>query len=184
MSGRKPTIIIILKFLFFSFSLESCNPACKTCLDNKSFFNDIDMKCSSCADGLFFIANTSNCARKTQFPDYYLNITDNILYPYAFFNESNCYECDPYLNTTGICLSCNRGYVYNNDTNECKECEKEEYAIIINDFENCYRDIKDSYCDKYITSSKKLEALENEEIICPEETPIFDNLTKSCNEYE
>ena len=184
MSGKKSAINITLIFLFFSFSLEVCNPGCKTCLYANTYFNDKNMTCTSCADGLFFIANTSNCVSKKHFPDYYLNITENILYPCSFFNESNCYECDPYLNTTGICLSCNRGYVYNNDTNECKKCEKDEYAIIINDFENCYGDIEYSYCDKYITSCKKLETFENEEIICPEEAPIFDNLTKSCNEYE
>ena len=184
MSDRKPTISIMLIFLFFSFSFEDCNPGCKTCLDANSYFNDKNMTCTSCADGLFFIANTSNCVNKTHFPDYYLNITESILYPCSSFNESNCYECDPYLKTKGICLSCNRGYIYNNDTNECKKCEKGEYAIIINDFDNCYGDVEDSYCDKFITSCKKLESLENEEIICPEEAPIFDNITKSCNEYE
>ena len=185
MSDRKLTISIMLIFLFFSFSFEDCNPGCKTCLDDaNSYFNDKNMNCTSCSDGLFFIANTSNCVNKTHFPDYYLNITENILYPCSSFNESNCYECDPYLKTKGICLSCNRGYIYINDTNECKKCEKGEYAIIINDFENCYGDVEDSYCDKFITSCKKLESLENEEIICPEETPIFDNITKSCNEYE
>ena len=51
-------------------------------------------------------------------------------------------------------------------------------------FWNCFEDIEYSYCDKYTTSCKKLESLGNEEIICPEETPIFDNITKSCNEYE
>ena len=184
MSNRKPAIIIILIFLFFSFSLEVCNPGFILCLDKNSYFNDKDMKCSSCADGLVFITNTTNCVNKTHFPDYYLNITENILYPCSLFNESNCYECDPYLKTKGICLSCNRGYIYNNVTNECKKCEKGEYEIIINDFENCYGDIEYSFCDKYITSCKKLESFGNEEIICPEEAPIFDNITKSCNEYE
>jgi len=44
--------------------------------------------------------------------------------------------------------------------------------------------IEYSYCDKYNTYCKKLESLENEEIIYPKETHFFDNLAKSCNEYE
>ena len=54
MSDRKPTINIMLIFLFFSFSFEDCNPGCKTCLDDNSYFNDKNMKCTSCSDGFFY----------------------------------------------------------------------------------------------------------------------------------
>ena len=180
MSGRKLIIIFILKIILFSLS-QSCNPKCKTCYDDSTSEKDVNMRCITCASGLFFIFNTTNCANSTHYPDYYLNTTDLKLYPCSIFEESNCYECDPYLNTEGICLSCNKGYIFNNETKECKKYEQDEYAIIINDFDNCFGYIEPSYCDKFITYSKKIGS---GDIICPEEAPIFDNLTKSCNEYE
>ena len=100
------------------------------------------------------------------------------------FTESNCYEFNPFFvpKGIGICLSCIRGYTFDEETNECKKCKKDEYGIIISDFENCDGDIEFSYCDKYITYCEEIDYEEN--IICPDEAPFFDNLTKSCNEFE
>ena len=169
----------LLSILLFSLSSEECNLNCQECYEY-SDDND-DMKCISCIDGLFFIFNTSNCVYKTHSVNYYLNSTDNKLYPCSILENKNCYECNPYLNTSGKCFSCERGYKYNNETNECLKCEENEYAIIINDFNGCQGNFVNTYCDKYITYC---ETLENDEIICPDEAPIFDNLTKSCNEFE
>jgi len=36
---------------------------CLTCINKISYFNDKDMKCSSCYEGSFFIANTYNCEK-------------------------------------------------------------------------------------------------------------------------
>ena len=181
MFSMKLFIKIITEIMLISLSLESCRSGCKTC-DENAENSSKDMKCYTCASEYYLIVNTSNCGKPKYFPDYYLNKTENKLYPCSFFKDSNCYECNPYLkNTQGICLSCNRGYKYDNITKECKKCEENEYPIIINDFENCEKNIRTSFCDKYITYCKKIE---NEEIICPDEAPIFDNLTKSCNEYE
>ena len=180
MADRKLIIIFILKIILFSLS-QSCNPKCKTCYDDSTSEKDVNMRCITCASGLFFIFNTTNCANSTHYPDYYLNTTDFKLYPCSIFEKSNCYECDPYLDTEGKCLSCKKGYIFNNETKECKKYDQDEYAIIINDFDNCFGYIEPSYCDKFITYSKKIGS---GDIICPEEAPIFDNLTKSCNEYE
>ena len=172
-------IHIFLIILLFSFSLEDCHSNCKKCYD-LSLDNE-DMKCLTCLDGLYFIFNTSNCVNRIYYVNYYLNETDNKLYPCSFFEDSNCYECNPNSNSKGICLSCNRGYKYNNDTKECLKCEENEYPIIINDFDGCQGKFENTYCNKYVTHCQPLE---NEEIICSDEAPIFDNLTQSCNEFE
>ena len=169
----------LLLILLFSFSLEECHSNCQNCIEYSN--NNEDMKCTSCASGLYFIFNTSNCDYKYNYVNYYLNETDNKLYPCSLLVNSNCYECNPYLNTSGKCLSCERGYIYNSDTNECIKCKENEYAIIINNFDGCHGSFQFSFCDKYITYCFNLE---NENIICPDGAPIFDNLTKSCNEFE
>ena len=169
----------MLEILLISFSFEQCYPNCEDCIDFS--YESKDMKCTSCIAGFFFIFNTSNCEEKSKFPNYYLNKTDNILYPCSFFAERHCYECDPYLDTKGICLSCERGYEYNKDTNECEQCGENEYSIILSDFDNCFYYCNYGYCDKYITFC---DLIENDETICPDNAPIFDYITKSCNEYE
>ena len=175
-------VFFILEFLlifYFSYEGDPCHYSCKKCTEYSDDNNN--QKCISCKDGTFFVFNTSNCEDLSEYVNYYLNKTDLILYPCDFLNGSNCYECDPYLNSTGKCLSCNQGYKFNSETNECEKCKKNEYSIIINDFSGCHGKYFQSYCDKYITECKPLE---NDEIICPEKAPIFDNITKSCNEYE
>ena len=97
------------------------------------------------------------------------------------FSKESCYECDPYSENKGICLSCNQGFKFNNDTQECQKCQENEIPIIISDFEGCKENFSLSYCDKYITYCKTLE---NKEIICPDEAPIFNELKNSCHQYE
>ena len=132
-----------------------CHSNCKKCYD-LSLDNE-DMKCLTCLDGLYFIFNTSNCVNRIYYVNYYLNETDNKLYTCSFFEDSNCYECNPNSNSKGICLSCNRGYKYNNDTKECLKCEENEYPIIINDFDGCQGKFENTYCNKYVTHCQPLE---------------------------
>ena len=172
-------IKIFFIMLLFSYSLEECHSNCKDCYDLS--LDDANMKCLSCIDGLYFIFNTSNCVNRIYYVNYYLNETDNKLYPCSFFEGSNCYECDPYSINKGKCLSCERGYKYNDETKECLKCEESEYPIIKNDFYGCQGNFENTFCNKYVTYCQPLE---NEEIICPDEAPIFDNSTKSCNEFE
>ena len=134
-----------LAFLYFSFSLEYCHKNCKECEDYSD--DDNDMKCTSCIDNFYFKQNTANCLDKRDKPDYY--ISNNTFYPcwnYGskedYIDLHHCYECDPFMNTTGICLSCSSGYILDEDTNECKKCEGSFFII-----EN-YKGCKDAYFKK------------------------------------
>ena len=91
------------------------------------------MKCLSCKINFNFLFKTSNCVEKDDYPSYYLNITDQILYPCSNF-KSNCYECEHLGENRGKCLSCEKGYSYNNDTNECQKCNQNEFPVIITNF--------------------------------------------------
>jgi len=55
MSIEKIAINIIIIFLLCSFSLEPCNPGYKDCIGYESYYNNEDMNCISCAEGLFFM---------------------------------------------------------------------------------------------------------------------------------
>ena len=169
-----------LIILLIPLSFEICHENCEFCKElNYNFFN---MKCISCIDGLNLIFNTTICDSKIYYPNYYLNITDNILYPCSLFENQNCYECNPYLETSGICLSCNKGYVFDNTTNECKKCNNNEIPIIKQNFYGCKRPFDLLSCNLFITYCNKSD--NNEEIICPNDAPFFDKMSKSCNEYE
>ena len=173
---------IFLEFLLISSTLEdNCHRYCKSCLKYSS--DDYDMKCTSCINNYYFLFNSSNCVSKEYYSNYYINQTDLILYPCSSILDTNCYECDPYLDSTGKCLSCIPGYKYNNETNECEKCKENEFPVILSNFDNCINISSDhQYCDLYTTYCKPLE--NNEEIVCPDEAPFFDNLTKSCSEFE
>ena len=171
--------IIGLSLISISLSSEFCHENCKTCLeDTKEFIN---MKCITCNENLSLIFNTSICDSKRYYPDYYLNKTDSILYPCSLLENQNCYECDPYLNTKGKCVSCGKGYILNSETNECQTCKENEIPIVKGDFYGCKENINYTYCNLFKT---ECFASKNTEIICPDEAPIYDIIKKSCNEYE
>ena len=131
---------VLLTILLISFSLEDCNSNCETCLEYTT--DNENMQCITCNKNLFFIVNTTNCVEIKNYLDYYFNMTDQKLYPCSLFEGTNCYECNPFLNSSGICLSCKRGYKYNNETKECIKCGEKEYAIIINDLMDVQENIK------------------------------------------
>ena len=99
----------ILINLLISSSLESCHPYCQTCYEYSNDYNN--MKCISCKNDLYLVFNTSNCEKKSDYPDYYLNKTNFILFPFSNLRDQNCYECDPYLETKGKCLSCDKDVI-------------------------------------------------------------------------
>ena len=171
---------LIILLILIPLSFEICHENCKFCKEfNYNFFN---MKCISCIDGLNLIFNTTICDSKIYYPNYYLNITDNILYPCSLFENQNCYECNPYLETSGKCLSCNKGYIFDNKSNECKKCNNNEIPIIKENFYGCKNPFDLLSCNLFITNCNKSD--NNEEIICPKDAPFFDKINKSCNEYE
>ena len=169
-------IILVISLICLTF--EKCHKNCEECYEFSA--DDNDMKCISCTEDLFFLFNTSNCVDPGFYPTYYYNYTDDSLYPCSLFNESNCYECEPFLGLDGICLSCKPGFALNYDTYECEKCNSDEYPIIFGDFENCYEGFL-LYCDLFTTVCLPKE---NNEIKCPMITPYFNNITESCHEYE
>ena len=172
--------IQLILFSIISFSFEQCFLHCKNCLETS--YDIDDMKCIDCIDDYYFKYNTTNCEHPYQNKNYYLNKTNKIMYPCSLFMNSNCYECDPYSKSEdrGICISCKQGYRYNKETKECIKYKDSEYSIIISDFDNCEGIFYYGYCDKYITYCMPI----TNEIICPDYAPIFNNLTKSCQENE
>ena len=171
--------LICLSLISISFSSEICHENCKTCIEYSPDFKN--MKCITCIESLNLIFNTSICDSKQYYPDYYLNTTDSILYPCSLLENQNCYECDPYLNTKGKCLSCDKGYILNRETKECQRCKENEIPIITGDFYGCNRDIYYIYCNLFETTCITSE---NAEINCPDEAPFYDIIKKTCNEYE
>ena len=168
---------LILNFISFALFDDNCHEKCQTC---KEFSLDsTNMKCLSCKNNLNFLVNTSNCVDKDDYPSYYLNITDQILYPCSNF-KSNCYECEQFNENSGKCLSCEKGYKYNDNLQECQKCNQDEFPVIITNFFNCKKS-KVGKCDLYIT---KCIPKNNNQIICPEEAPILNKINESCHEYD
>ena len=112
---------IIIFFLCISLlNFEDCYKFCKTCYEYS--FSFFDMNCIECKYSNYSILNnTTNCVLNSHYNDYYIKKNDDnitVLYPCSELDNS-CYECDPGLETTGICLSCIPGYVYNESTHVC-----------------------------------------------------------------
>ena len=168
--------------IFIPLSLQDCHEFCNTCFDAK--YNNTNMQCISCIDKFSLLYNTTNCVESLWYPNYYKNKSIpnlTILYPCSIFPEANCYECDPSSPSKdgGICLSCNPGFFYDNETRKCSKCKDNEYSIIVNDFDGCSQNFR-FFCHKYITYCNI--SLGN--ITCPDEAPFFDKINNYCQEYE
>ena len=166
---------------------EDCYHLCKTCSEDSN--SEEDMKCLTCNKEFYSILiNTTNCVNENIYKRYYVNKTDNnmsYLYPCPDIEDTNCYECNPFLQTNdiGMCLSCNPGYQFQSSINKCEKCSKEYARIIITDFDNCVNRvyIEDyQYCEKYITYCTDIPADSNFD--CPAKAPIFNSLEKICTD--
>ena len=164
-------IIFFIKFL--SLSLEVCHKKCKTCFEDST--NDNDMKCISCKESdEKILFNTSNCVHIVNYPNYYEDTFDEILYPCSLFSGEHCFSCTQF----GQCLSCNPGFEYDFFNNKCVRCESQnKFPIILFDIYGYSFD----KCDYYITVCSPLI---NGNIICPDEAPFFNPLMNSCHEFE
>ena len=174
---------IIIFFLCISLlNFEDCYKFCKTCYEYS--FSFFDMNCIECKYSNYSILNnTTNCVLNSHYNDYYIKKNDDnitVLYPCSELDNS-CYECDPGLETTGICLSCIPGYVYNEFTHVWIK-DSIYLKKIINDFENCVRKdnktIHFQFCNKFITKSYNIVL--SEDFICPDDAPIFNSYLNSC----
>ena len=108
------------------------------------------MKCITCAHNYYKLYNSNNCMVMKS--TYYINKTDSNIYPCSYLNQ-NCFECDPYMNTKGSCLSCELYYQYDNNTNECTSCGANEYMEYYEDFRGC---IYSATCSLYRTNCIKI----------------------------
>ena len=172
--------LYIIQYLLFSFANSECFPVCETCSEYSEDYKD--MKCTSCNSGRYLMFNTSNCAFKVDLPNYYLNTTDSILYPCSIFPGTNCYECDPSLNTPGMCLTCEQGYYLNKETKECLKCNESQYPVIVGEFYGCETRFDQVSCNNYYTMCKNLKY--DSKIVCPDIAPVYNRINKSCHEYE
>ncbi len=168
-----------LEIILLTFSLEICFDTCETCFEESTDIKD--MKCSSCKSDTNFVFNTSNCDYKSHYPNYYINKTDSVMYPCSLLENQNCYECDPYLTTESKCLSCNKGFVFDESTNECKKCKNNQLAIITGNFYQCKRPKENTYCNLYNT---QCISYNEQEIICPNVAPFYDEVNKNCHQFE
>ena len=177
-------LLILLQLIIISYPLN-CHHNCKECFEYSD--DDYDMKCKSCiSNDYYFLYNTTNCIEEKMYQDYYKNKTNEYitLYPCSLYNEnSHCYECNPFNKSEagGICISCEFGYYYNNETKTCSKCLEGQKTIVLSDFDNCFNKIDGInylYCDRYQTYCL------NDNFECPNNTPIFNNITKTCSEMD
>ena len=120
------------------------------------------------------IFKIGNCIDKMEYPNYFL--LNNSLYPCSLFNK-NCYVCDAALIKfyNNICLSCNPGFKFNENTKGCQTYNENEYPITVENFDNC----KNSYSQNYELYTTYCEPLENEkhEKECEKNNYIYNNGT-------
>ena len=105
-------ITISIIYMLLSFTFEICHQYCEYC--NEKDYNDTNMQCRSCISGRYLMYNTTNCVLEIDYPNYYINRTNEVLYPCSIFIGDNCYECNPYFPSyiyNGKCISCNPEYV-------------------------------------------------------------------------
>ena len=134
-------IKFLLAFFQISISLENCHKNCEECYFESE--DEFDMGCTSCKEGYYFLHFSSNCFDRLKIPNNFI-ADDSIFFCDYYFYEENCYECDPYMDTIGSCLSCETGYVLNEETKECQKCESNweliplKYRCKEGYYENCY----------------------------------------------
>ena len=92
---------------------------------------------------------------------------------------SPCYEC---LNNENICISCIRGYYYNQETQSCFQCPTNKYMLILDGLQQCqYKDIFTCQL-KYTDCS---EEIIRDDFECPRDYPLLsiENNNECCYEY-
>ena len=130
----------LLAFLQIYLSLEYCHPNCEECDTENEYL--YEMTCKSCKEGLYFLNNTQACIDKIYYPESFMDNGRLYLCEDLFYDQ-HCYECDPYMDTVGNCLSCEFGYVLNEKTNICEKCEGDSNFFWLED--GCIEGVS-TYC--------------------------------------
>jgi hypothetical protein len=175
-------LLIILQVKIIN-SSQNCHEKCEECFEYSN--DDNDMKCKSCKNKNYYLLyNTTNCVDEGYYIDYYRNTTNEYttLYPCSYYNEnSNCYECNPFNKSEngGICISCKFGYYYNKEKKTCSKCLEGQLSIVLIAFDYCTKEKQYyQFCDKYETTCL------DDYVECPNNAPIFNNITKTCSEMD
>ena len=120
----------------------------------------------------YLLEDSSIYVDRNDYPNYYIN--DNKLRKC----DHPCYECSSESDESNQnCLSCERGYEFDSETNSCIKCPKNRYKYIYSSYNTCIYSNED-YCKKEITKCTLLTDEEFKE--CPLDIPIFIESKKMC----
>ena len=149
----------ILIFIIKNINAQiSCDKNCEICSEG------LNNECEKCINNTYMIEGTNNCFNKNELPNFYIDKLSNILKPCT----SPCYECSDNSNN---CLSCERGYILNEESMQCIQCSSGNYIFIIDESEKCYPPEHPYFCKKKRTICTEISI--NNDFECPREYPIL-----------
>ena len=119
---------------------------------------------SDCGTDQFLNDEDHLCYFLYEKPNYYKENETNILKPCP----SPCYECSD--NSIYSCLSCQRGYFYNDTINSCQQCPSNEYKFIKDGTAKCQY-LNNFNCELKITECTGEIFTDHYE--CPREYPLL-----------
>ena len=154
-----------IKLLIIQKIICQCYERCETC---NSEGNSNDQQCITCKSNYYLMENTNNCYYLYEKPTYYFDTDSQQLKVCPF----PCYECSG--NAINNCISCQRGYYYNEDLNECTLCPSDVYIYIMDGTEKCQNnnnENKNFFCELKITTCSDINI--NEDYECPREYPLL-----------
>ena len=157
----------IIKTIRWSSSFSCNSERCSNCMSNPSRENDFYYhNCESCKDQLYLLINTNNCYYNYELPGFYINSITNQFEPCS----SDCYEC---INSPTECISCLRGEEYNEISNNCRECDINNYIYILESPENCQMKEESEYCCKLMITKCSDIPITNNDYECPIDYPLL-----------
>ena len=150
--------------LIFQKIIYSCYKTCETCSQNSISMNN--QFCVNCKENAYLMDGTQNCYYLYEQPNYYI---DNITQTFKKCTFP-CYECLD--DSTNHCISCEKGYFYNLDSNLCEKCNSEYYIYTMDGSDKCKKNNGiNNFCNLKI--SECTEKAISEDIECPREYPLL-----------
>ena len=138
-----------------------CDKNCEKCSPTLDGLTSV---CEKCINNTYMEEDSKYCLYKYELPNFYIDQTLNKLKSCTF----PCYEC---LNNSNNCLSCERGYILNEETKQCIQCSTDNYIFILEQSEKCYPPADFYFCKKKRTECSQTSI--NEDFECPREYPIL-----------
>ena len=138
-----------------------CHERCEICT---STYTTDSQQCDTCKENTFLLEGTRNCYYDYELPHFYLDEIFKMC-------QNNCYEC---TDNSDICISCNRGSQFNEETRHCEPCNTDEYIYVSDGIEDCYLPFKNFYtCELKYTKCSGETIRDNFE--CPREYPLLND---------